>query len=92
MVADINRCLFRPPCHPDWPTISRSTIHWDTDPRAPGRGSLQGVVLLTDVGRDGGGYQCLPDIYRKLDAWLARNARRSDFDFFNPRLNKRKTT
>jgi len=91
LMVDINRCIFRPPCHPKWPTISRSTIHWDTDPRAPGIGSLQGVVLLTDVGPNGGGYQCLPDIYRSLDIWLARNGRGSNFDFFNPQLNSRET-
>jgi len=91
LMVDINRCIFRPPCHRDWPTISRSTIHWDTDPRAPGHGSLQGVVLLTDVGPNGGGYQCLPDIYRSLDQWLAQNGRGSNFDFFNPGLNSRKT-
>ena len=53
---------------------------------------MQAVVLLTDVGRDGGGYQCLPEIYQNLEAWLDRNARRRDFDFFNPRLNKYETT
>jgi hypothetical protein len=91
LMVDINRCVFRPPCHPHWPTISRGGIHWDTDPRAAGGGSLQGVVLLTDVGRDGGGYQCLPNIYQNLEAWLDRNARRSNFDFFNPRLNNCRT-
>jgi len=91
LMVDINRCIFRAPCHRDWPTISRSTIHWDTDPRAPGPGSLQGVVLLTDVGPNGGGYQCLPDIYRSLDQWLAQNGHGSNFDFFNPGLNSGKT-
>jgi hypothetical protein len=90
--VDINRCLFRPPRHPKWPTVSRGDIHWDTDPRAAGPGSLQGVVLLTDVDRDGGGYQCLPNIYQNLEAWLDRNARRSDFDFFNPGLKNCTTT
>jgi hypothetical protein len=92
LMVDINRCLFRPPCHPEWPTISRGDIHWDTDPRAAGPGSLQGVVLLTDVERGGGGYQCLPEIYRDLEAWLDRNAYRSDFNFFKPGLNNCRTT
>jgi hypothetical protein len=91
LTVDINRCLFRPPRHPRSPTVSRGDIHWDTDPRAPGPGSLQAVVLLTDVDRDGGGYQCLPDIYQNLEAWLDRNARSSDFDFFNPGLKNRRT-
>jgi hypothetical protein len=92
LMVDINRCLFRPPRHPKWPTTSLGDIHWDTDPRAAGPGSLQGVVLLSDVDRDGGGYQCLPDIYQNLEAWLDRNARRSDFDFINPGLKNRTTT
>lgn len=45
------------------------------------------MALLTDVERDGGGYQCLPNIYQNLEAWLERNVRGSDFDFFNPGLN-----
>ncbi len=53
----------------------------------PGRGSLQAVVLLTDVNRDGGGFQCLPEVYQNLNAWLKRHASRNDFDFFNPGLN-----
>jgi len=92
LMVDINRCIFRPPVHPDWPAISHGSIHWDTDPRVPGPGSLQAVVLLTDVDRDGGGFQCLPEVYRKLDAWLERYAYRDDFDFFNPGLNRWKTT
>jgi hypothetical protein len=92
LMVDINRCLFRPPRNPKWPTISRGDVHWDTDPRVAGPGSLQAVVLLTDVDRDGGGYQCLPDVYKNLEVWLDRNARRSDFDFINPGLKNRRTT
>jgi hypothetical protein len=86
LMVDINRCVFRPPIHRDYPAISHGTIHWDTDPRVPGPGSLQAVVLLTDVSPNGGGYQCLPKVYQNLDHWLERNAKRNDFDFFNPGL------
>ncbi|HEY6343199.1 MAG TPA: phytanoyl-CoA dioxygenase family protein [Bryobacteraceae bacterium] len=92
LMVDINRCIFRPPVHPDFPDLSRGCLHWDTDPRAPGPGSLQGVVLLSDVRRNGGGFQCLPGIYRNLNAWLDRHANRDGFDFFNPGLNYRKAT
>ena len=91
LMVDINRCIFSPPAHPALPAISHGSIHWDTDPRAPGPASLQAVVLLTDVGPDGGGFQCLPDVYRNLNAWLQQYARRDDFDFFNPGLNHWKT-
>ncbi len=86
LLVDINRCIFRPPAHSNHSQISYGNIHWDTDPRAPGKGSLQGIVLLTDVGRNGGGYQCLPSVFQNLEAWLAQNAR-ENFDFFNPGLN-----
>lgn len=92
LMVDINRCIFRPPVHRDYPTISWGTIHWDTDPRSPDPATLQAVVLLTDVGRDGGGFQCLPQVYRNLEAWLRQYASRKDFDFFNPGLNEWKTT
>jgi ectoine hydroxylase-related dioxygenase (phytanoyl-CoA dioxygenase family) len=92
LMVDINRCIFRPPVNRRFPTVSHGSIHWDTDPRVPGPGSLQAVVLLTDVGRNGGGFQCLPEIYQSLDTWLKRYACRSDFDFFNPGLNRWKTT
>lgn len=86
--VDMNRCIFRPPVHPGFPTVSHGTIHWDSDPRRPGPGSLQAVVLLTDVNRDGGGFQCIPDVYRNLEKWLQRYANSSEFDFFNPGLNE----
>ena len=49
-------------------------------------------MLLAVVGRDGGGFQCIPEVYPNLDSWLDRHARRNDFDFFNPGLNHWKTT
>lgn len=92
LMVDINRCIFRPPVHRRFPEISRGSIHWDADPRGPSPASLQAVVLLSDVGRDGGGFQCLPDVYRNLGAWLKRYAHRNDFDFLYPGLNHWKTT
>jgi hypothetical protein len=92
LMVDINRCIFRPPVHPGFPAISHGTIHWDTDPRAPGPPTLQAVVLLTDVGHNGGGFQCLPVVYQNLEKWLKLFAREKDFDFFNPGLNHWKAT
>ena len=86
LMVDINRCIFRPPVHRDRPDISYGTIHWDADPRTDDE-SLQAVVLLTDVERNGGGFQCLPEIFQNLDRWLERYARGADFDHFNPGLN-----
>ncbi len=92
LMVDINRCIFRPPVSERSPTVSHGTIHWDTDPRTPGPGSLQAVVLLTDVGIDGGGFQCIPEVYQNLQTWLKQNVVRDDFDFINPGLNHCRTT
>jgi hypothetical protein len=87
LMVDINRCCFHPPRHPDWPGAGPGEIHWDIDPRAPTIGWLQGVVLLSDVEKNGGGFQCVPQIYRRLDDWLDVHARGDDFDFFNPGIS-----
>jgi hypothetical protein len=92
LVVDINRCIFCPPVHPDLPAISRGNIHWDSDPRVQAPDSLQAVVLLTNVSRNEGGFQCLPEVYQNLDMWLKRHACREDCDFFHPGLNHWKTT
>jgi Phytanoyl-CoA dioxygenase (PhyH) len=92
LMVDMNRCIFRPPIHPRRPEVSYSSIHWETDPRTKGPDSLQAVVLLTDVEPDRGGFQCLPEIYRNLNAWLEQYASADDFNFFEPGLNNRKTT
>ena len=91
LMVDINRCLFRPPIRPG-STLSYGTIHWDGDPKALGPGSIQAVVLLTDVRANGGGFQCLPEIYQNLNAWLQQHASHKNFDFFNPNLNECTTT
>lgn len=87
LYVDMNRCCFRPPASPQHPGRSLGEIHWDIDPRGPLPPSLQGIALLSDVGRNGGGYQCVPSIYRKVDEWLAQNAHAPDFDFFNPGID-----
>jgi Phytanoyl-CoA dioxygenase (PhyH) len=48
-------------------------------------------LLSNVVGRDAGGFQCLPDVYQNLQTWVTEHAQREDFDFFNPGLNDRKT-
>lgn len=91
LMVDINRCIFRPPIRAG-STVSYGNIHWDTDPRAPGPGSVQAVVLLTDLRPDGGGFQCLPEVYQNLSVWLEQNASQDDFDFFYPQLKQYRTT
>lgn len=87
LLVDMNRCCFHPPRHPDWEGAGPGEIHWDVDPRTPTIGWLQGVMLLSDVEENGGGYQCVPAIYKRLDAWLDAHACGDDFDFFNPGIS-----
>jgi hypothetical protein len=91
LMVDVNRCIFRPPVHSSFPGLSYGTIHWDTDPKRA-KDSLQAVVLLSDVDRNSGGFQCVPEVYQNLNEWLKGHALRDDFDFFNPGLNHWKTT
>lgn len=91
LMLDINRCLFRPPVDPGRPGVSGPTMHWDADPRSPLESSLQAVILLSNVRRNGGGFHCIPEIFRDLDAWLDRNAR-AEFDFIEPGLSHANTT
>jgi Phytanoyl-CoA dioxygenase (PhyH) len=86
LMVDIDRCLFRPPVNAAYPTVSQATMHRDTDPRVPGPGVLQGVVLLSDVAHNGGGFHCIPEVYQNLTEWLAQYATGPSFDYFNPGL------
>ena len=82
LMLDINRCMFRSPIHPLHPTRSQGDIHWDADPRAKVEPTVQAVVLLTPIGPGRGGFQCVPEVYRNLAAWLAENHEGDgDFDF-----------
>jgi hypothetical protein len=82
LMLDINRCIFRPPVHPLHPTRSLGDIHWDADPRVDVEPTVQTVVLLSSIGNNRGGFQCIPEIYRNLNTWLDENcAKDSDFDF-----------
>lgn len=65
-------------------------IHWDTDvtrfrdlPFA-----LQGVLALTDTDVTMGGFQCVPNLYRNLEDWVARHStdRENGVDRRNPDL------
>ena len=45
--------------------------HWDQDPHAGQRLSVQGLVYLDDTPSELGAFVCYPEIYRRLDDWLA---------------------
>jgi hypothetical protein len=92
LMLDINRCIFRPPVHPSHPERSQSDIHWDTDPRVEIDGNVQAGVQLTPISPATGGFQCIPGIYRNLNAWLARHAHNnSSFRMVDPGLKDTET-
>lgn len=71
----IDRTNLKPPADPAHPEHDhKGFIHWDTDtslyPNIPFR--VQAVLALTDTTADMGGFQCVPEIYQDLDAWIAR--------------------
>ncbi len=73
--VSIDRANFKPPMHPAHPEYDfQGFTHWDADTsvRPLPRRRVQGVVYLSDTAADQGGFQCVPDIYHDLDAYLAR--------------------
>ena len=79
--VSIDRTNLKPPADPAHPEHDhKGFIHWDTDtskyPEVPFR--VQGVLALTDTAADMGGFQCIPEIYRELGAWIARQPANRD--------------
>jgi hypothetical protein len=47
-------------------------IHWDSDTsRVPLPVNVQGVLSLVDTDLEVGGFQCVPELFRTLEAWIA---------------------
>jgi ectoine hydroxylase-related dioxygenase (phytanoyl-CoA dioxygenase family) len=83
----IDRVNLKPPADPLHPEHDhRGFIHWDTDtssyPDIPFQ--VQGVLALTDTDETMGGFQCVPELYRDLPEWIARQP--SDRDARRPDL------
>lgn len=78
--VSMDRASFKPPNDARYPNHqSRRRIHWDRDPRDRTRRVIQGVLYLTDTPAGGGGFECVPSIYREIDEWLERQ---DGFDIF----------
>ncbi|MFU8817269.1 MAG: phytanoyl-CoA dioxygenase family protein [Pseudomonadales bacterium] len=69
--VSIDRASFKPPSRGFSGTYRVDPIHWDGDPRRDGL-SIQGLVYLSDTSAEQGGFCCVPQLYRQLDDWLAR--------------------
>lgn len=58
-------------------------IHWDVDTSAdPLPVNVQGVLSLVDTDPEVGGFQCVPELFRTLETWLA--AQPPDRDPYKP--------
>lgn len=73
--VSLDRANLKPPADPRHPEHDhKGFIHWDTDttkyPDIPFR--VQGVLALTDTDESQGGFQCVPELYRDLSRWIAR--------------------
>lgn len=69
--VSMDRASFKPPLSWRRPHRQDTPIHWDADPRTVDRNALQGLLYLTDVSEGGGGFECVPSLYRNLAAYLA---------------------
>ncbi|MCU6708926.1 phytanoyl-CoA dioxygenase family protein [Paenibacillus sp. J5C_2022] len=86
--VSLDRVSMKPPKRDDHPGLNANFIHWDEDttnltfPLKQPR-PLQGVVYLADTAYNQGGFQCVPSIYRDLEAYIQsqpadRNPRQPD--------------
>jgi hypothetical protein len=71
--VSIDRANFKPPQHPDHPEYDfKGFTHWDADTSARPlpKGRVQGVLYLSETAENQVGFQCVPGIYRNLEAYL----------------------
>ncbi len=74
--VSMDRANLKPPVHPDHPDYDhKGFIHWDAEiakyPDIPFH--VQGVLALADTDETMGGFQCVPEIYQDLAAYLERH-------------------
>jgi hypothetical protein len=66
----IDRANLNPPNHGVRPF--GGFIHWDSDTsRVPLPVNVQGVLSLVDTDPEVGGFQCVPELFRTLEEWIA---------------------
>jgi ectoine hydroxylase-related dioxygenase (phytanoyl-CoA dioxygenase family) len=56
-----------------------SFIHWDSDTTViPLPINVQGVLALTSTDTEVGGFQCVPELFRNFDQWIAKQPQGRD--------------
>jgi len=78
--VSIDRCNLNFPVRED---EFKGFIHWDIDTSDPNRNNnVQGVLSLSDTTKETGGFQCVPELFRKFDDWVKTQSK--DRDPFKP--------
>ena len=72
--VSFDRVNMKPPRRADHPEYDhKGFIHWDTDTsKLPKPLAVQGVLALTDTTDEMGGFQGVPELFRDLPQWVAR--------------------
>lgn len=70
--VSFDRACMKPPPHPAHPEYDhKGFIHWDVDTsKLPVPFGVQGVLVLTDTEENQGGFQCVPELFRRFDEWV----------------------
>ena len=70
--VSMDRLSMKPPPHPAHPEYThRTSIHWDLDTKKrPITFAVQGVLFLEDTEADQGGFECVPELYRRYEEWV----------------------
>lgn len=81
--VSIDRTNLKPPSVPEHPDYHhKGFTHWDADlENYPDISfGVQGVLALADTTADMGGFQCAPDIYKNLSAYIEKYGRSRQAD------------
>ncbi len=68
----IDRVSFKAPASGFPEPYRVEPVHWDGEPSGPKGVSFQGLVYLNDTPAEQGGFCCVPELFRRLEDWLAR--------------------
>ena len=84
--VSLDRVNMKPPRHPAHPEYDhKGFIHWDVSTATlPIPFGVQGLLYLADTDADQGGFQCVPELFRNMEAWLQTQP--PDRDPFKPDL------
>tara|TARA_B100000809_G_scaffold145381_1_gene142977 strand:+ start:1154 stop:1939 length:786 start_codon:yes stop_codon:yes gene_type:complete len=84
--VSLDRANMKPPTRPGKPEWdNRGMIHWDVDTsKTPIAFGVQGVLYLTDMAENPGGFQCIPGFHKQFYNWVKTQP--ADRNFHSPDL------